>query len=72
MNLSGKSYQREGQPRKTEFATWHSWLGTVGLGSFIVRIQQVQFLFPFSKFLSLVSFLGLGLVLGSVLGLGLG
>ena len=40
--------------------------GTAGFGSFVVRIRKV--LSPFPKFLSLVSFLVLDLVLGSVLG----
>ena len=45
--------------------------GTVGFGSFVVRIRKVLFFFQvtFSKFLSLVSFfLGLGLGLGLSLG----
>ena len=45
---------------------WVVACGTVGFGSFVVQIRKVLFFSPFPKFL----FLGLGLVLGSVLGLG--
>ena len=67
-------YKRQGNYgvcNELPFSTvgWLVARGAVGYGSFVVRIRKVLF-FSFSKFLSLVSFLELGLVLD--LGLWLG